>query len=241
MTEPDLVAADVHVYRTWYLQPGLDVLFGPYYGTWEKVEAEATCHSPYWREPHESPAPLDQPEHCRCGLYGFYDPADAFGYDGNAVGVVQVTGRTVLATRGLRAQRMRILALAPLAAAMELEFTDFGGVTYRVDRGEAPIRRFAQRLGVPFYDRFADLVTDYPPQDFSSLWTGPVGTSVQQTMQDLRQAHLNHVISLGKALTDAGFAPEQPPTDAKERALWLRQHRNTGPSRKVTEERRKRG
>lgn len=34
-------------------------------------------------------------------------------------------------------------------------------------------------------------------------------------------------------LRDAGVLPEEPPTDPRARALWLRRHRGTGPDRQV--------
>lgn len=34
---------------------------------------------------------------------------------------------------------------------------------------------------------------------------------------------------LGRAAREAGMVPEQPPTDPRARALWLRQHRSVGP------------
>ncbi len=36
-----------------------------------------------------------------------------------------------------------------------------------------------------------------------------------------------------KALREADVLPAEPPTDPRARALWLRQHRNTGPDRQV--------
>lgn len=41
-------------------------------------------------------------------------------------------------------------------------------------------------------------------------------------------------------LREAGLLPEVPPEDPRARALWLRQHRGTGPSRQVQHERRPR-
>lgn len=34
-------------------------------------------------------------------------------------------------------------------------------------------------------------------------------------------------------LREAGVLPEEPPTDPRARALWLRQHRGTGPDRQL--------
>lgn len=36
---------------------------------------------------------------------------------------------------------------------------------------------------------------------------------------------------LGESLAEAGHHPVQPPSSPQRRALWLRQHRNTGPAR----------
>lgn len=45
---------------------------------------------------------------------------------------------------------------------------------------------------------------------------------------------------LATALRRAGVLPDQPPDDPRARALWLRQHRNTGPSRDVVHQHRPR-
>jgi hypothetical protein len=37
---------------------------------------------------------------------------------------------------------------------------------------------------------------------------------------------------LQQQLVEAGVSPEQPPSDPRARALWLRQHRNTGPAQR---------
>lgn len=39
------------------------------------------------------------------------------------------------------------------------------------------------------------------------------------------------VKKIGPVLDKAGLIPDEPPTDPRERALWARQHRNTGPTR----------
>ena len=45
--------------------------------------------------------------------------------------------------------------------------------------------------------------------------------------------------SLDDFLVSAGLHPERPPADPKARALWLRQHRNTGPARGPVNQRRR--
>lgn len=45
--------------------------------------------------------------------------------------------------------------------------------------------------------------------------------------------------AMREAFVEAGRIAEQPPTDPRERALWLRQHRNTGPARPGPQKRRR--
>ena len=41
-------------------------------------------------------------------------------------------------------------------------------------------------------------------------------------------------------LRESGLIPEEPPSDPRERALWARQHRGTGPDRQLQHQRRPR-
>lgn len=63
----------------------------------------------------ETPGPHTPPlETCTCGFYGYTD-LDAFEYDGSTngpTGVVQMYGRTLIGTRGVRAEKARIVALS---------------------------------------------------------------------------------------------------------------------------------
>lgn len=46
-------------------------------------------------------------------------------------------------------------------------------------------------------------------------------------------AHIGEEIGkAAEAMQQLGLLAEQPPADPQARALWLRQHRNTGPARK---------
>ena len=45
---------------------------------------------------------------------------------------------------------------------------------------------------------------------------------------------------IGKVLIGAGLVEPPIPTDPRERALYLRKHRNTGPGKPIQEQRRKR-
>jgi hypothetical protein len=65
-------------------------------------------------------------------------------------------------------------------------------------------------------------------RDLASAMTLPFATAMDQLRQVFDQ------------FRDAGVVPAQPPDDPRARALWLRQHRNTGPSRDVVHQRRPR-
>lgn len=45
---------------------------------------------------------------------------------------------------------------------------------------------------------------------------------------------------MAEMLIDAGAIPRPLPTDPRERALYLRKHRNTGPGKPIQEQRRRR-
>lgn len=57
--------------------------------------------------------------------------------------------------------------------------------------------------------------------------------------QQLREA-TRKLIAAMDSLKRAGVAPETPPEDPRARALWMKQHRGTGPGKPVQEQRRRR-
>ena len=100
--------------------------------------------------------------------------------------------------------------------------------------------------------RSAAVSWGYPPRPPRSP---QFPTQLGQIIQDIAD-HLGmavdifgraYLVTLGRAysgiqdaLVAADVLPDPGPTDPKERALWLRQHRNTGPSRDVVHQRRPR-
>jgi hypothetical protein len=82
---------------------------------------------------------------CGCGLYACYRATTVPPTVGQVFGQVAVAGRVILATRGMKAERMTILAL----------------VTDDASLGEW--------YGVPIYPSREALLADYPPQDYGEL------------------------------------------------------------------------
>jgi len=59
--------------------------------------------------------------------------------------------------------------------------------------------------------------------------------SVRRGFEEMRPA----IVQVAESLRRAGVLAEQPPTDPRARALWLRQHRNTGPAKPGPQHRRR--
>jgi hypothetical protein len=139
----DLVVGEVRGYRAWRVSSDghLGALSGIH--LWLSATDEATCH--LWQAPHvrvDHPAPFTG---CTCGLYAYYRATTVPPSTGQVFGVVAVTGRVILATRGMKAERMTILALV----------TDYAAL--------------GERYGVPIYPSREALLADYPPQDYGEL------------------------------------------------------------------------
>ena len=95
---------------------------------------------------------------CRCGFYAKYFPDDfkdviGYGWSGPLVlGAIEAHGRVILGTKGFRAEKARIIGLAPFQA---------------IDCSKIPL--LANHYRVNYYDHIQDLVNDFPPSDVSNL------------------------------------------------------------------------
>jgi hypothetical protein len=136
----DLVVGELRGYRAWRVSGGfLWALCTE--DRWQSATDEADCDlSPVVGGDH--PAPFMG---CGCGLYACYRATTVPPTVGQVFGVVAVAGRVILATRGMKAERMTILAL----------------VTDDASLGEW--------YGVPIYPNREGLLADYPPQDYGEL------------------------------------------------------------------------
>jgi hypothetical protein len=145
----DLVAGDLRGYRKWYVF-GNGYLASTYmFHAWEFATEVAACILAPAGVDHRAPV-----RDCTCGLYAYYRATTVPPpYRGPIVpplvdqpfGVVTVAGRVILATRGMRAERMTIHALVTDDAAL------------------------GERYRVPIYPSRKALLYDYPPQDFGEL------------------------------------------------------------------------
>lgn len=110
---------------------------------------------------HEEPAP--EPT-CRCGFYAHYDPHGSF-YDHTSAsfangapvkGVCQVSGRVLMGEKGVRAERIEILGIAP------------GEVRF-LPSSIREMAKISERYQVPAFESVAEMVESFPPDDVSEL------------------------------------------------------------------------
>lgn len=139
----DLVVGEVRGYRAWRLSSSgqLGSLAGDH--LWLSATDEATCLM--WQTEHlrmDHPAPFTG---CTCGLYAYYRPTTVPPVKGQVFGVVSVAGRVILATRGMKAERMTIRALVTDCPAL------------------------GEQYGVPIYPSRKALLSDFPPQGYGEL------------------------------------------------------------------------
>ncbi|HEX6416878.1 MAG TPA: hypothetical protein VFZ77_00220 [Acidimicrobiales bacterium] len=150
-----LVAGTLRGYRTWRLQGRRAARRGgplPLAAVTRPVAwgpaLTARC-APKGDAPGDHRAPAAG---CRCGIYGWYDPADSGMIGARVFGVIEASGLVLMGERGFRAERARITAVATrsrrLAAACEL-------------------------AGIQVYRRRRDLVRDHPPEDLRALLGDP--------------------------------------------------------------------
>jgi hypothetical protein len=110
-TAPDLIEPVV-AYREWLYDPEGEGLVSPHVKEpWHPGWMLARCRPyPYYyapknRDHHPAPEPA-----CMCGLYGYHGSEYI---SGTVVGAVVVTGRIQVHETGVRAERAKVVALAP--------------------------------------------------------------------------------------------------------------------------------
>lgn len=117
---------------------------------------------------HEGPAPFPS---CRCGFYAHYTPYGSFytsvsfasGYIGGyfnpipVKGVCQVSGRVIMGEKGVRAERIEILGIAP------------GDIRYLPDPSSAVMDAISERYQIPVFGTIAEMADSFPPDDVSEL------------------------------------------------------------------------
>lgn len=251
-TGPELVPGVLRGYRTWQMVTehrmtgsGLDamvevvpVLRGNFGQQWDSPVMHATCRRSD-ADHNQHPAPNTG---CKCGVYGYYKNSAIYcDDDQTVVGVIEASGRVLMGEYGFRAQRARIVALAPADPRLLPELAEFIATAMP---------------DVPVFSSFASLLDEFPPDDVSALvGEVPDGAPFAQTLSGQMAALKVHITataaefekamrqaaavmaaygtSMNEMLRAIGAACPQPAIgpdeDPRRRALRLRQRRNTGP------------
>ncbi|MCU1590058.1 MAG: hypothetical protein JWP11_1314 [Frankiales bacterium] len=136
---------------------------------------------------------------CACGFYGWYDPDDHRIVRADFFGVFEASGRVILGTHGFRAEKVKLLAIAPRTQ----------GARERLRYLPRPVAEMLG-LGLRLMGDVEDLVGLYPPQDMSSLITHHCDRScyanVQKQMRDTQRGPTLMVSSSSFAYNSAALA-----------------------------------
>lgn len=147
--EVPLVPGTLRVYRSWLpsVDGWLEAINFPY--LWGPGVNQACCMGRKGTGNNITPASQVPARDCTCGFYATYTPElTSLGING----VIEVSGKVILGTRGVRAKRARIVAVAMNPVTM-LRYTGF--VEHYPD--------------VTCFDTVCQLLEAFPPQDVSEL------------------------------------------------------------------------
>lgn len=158
----DLYVADLHVYRLM----GWGSL-GPYLHGIHRTDRwtehyQAECLK--WPREHEGVAHAD----CECGIYGWYKPDRDWdtGSGSTAFAVIRLSGRCVLGSLGVRAERAQILAVAHNVCPC-------GCSDDTPEQADFVAAMTACYPGVTVHASREALLREFPPSDWESI-VGPI-------------------------------------------------------------------
>lgn len=107
---------------------------------------------------------------CTCGIYAHYLPLESYERNNNIFGVVEASGRILMGTRGFRAEKAKIVALA-----------GYGDCTQWFEprektRGIYPdeVVDFCTSIGVPYFPTVRQMFYEFPQEDLQSLGVPPL-------------------------------------------------------------------
>lgn len=106
-------------------------------------------------------------ETCDCGFYAYFAPQIEVGSEtytrptgSYTIGVIEAYGRTIVGTKGFRAQRARILALALNGTEPDASLSTWAAIAH--ERRLQHTGLAAHRLGVPLFTSVEELLAEFP-------------------------------------------------------------------------------
>ena len=191
ITDTDLVPAALTGYRQWRTSLDGTLRSVSYDYTWSKTES-ASCREMHarrgWKygisDVHPNQIPADN---CGCGIYGWYSPDHSYSrHSGDVLGVVKVSGLTLMGTHGFRTQKAEIVAVSKpkgLEAAdvmvNESSFQERRATSDELSDmwAEGVMDKYP---GVVVYDTPDELIYNHPPTDVTELvGESPVSASFE--------------------------------------------------------------
>lgn len=157
-----LVPSSILGYRQWYWIN--KELKSSYSTIWDKESLTSVCKrysGPEGSVPeHPSPSPG-----CTCGIYAHYLPLESYERVNNVFGVMEASGKLLMGTKGLRAEKARIVALAGYGSSNRWFQTK------EKTRGIYPedLVDFCTQIGVPYFPTVKQMVYEFPQVDLTSL------------------------------------------------------------------------
>lgn len=102
---------------------------------------------------------------CTCGIYAHYLPLESYERTDNIFGVIEASGRILMGTKGFRAEKAKIVALAGYGPST-VWFTN-----QEKTRGiyPEPVVDFATKIGVPYFPTVRQMFFEFPQEDLTSL------------------------------------------------------------------------
>lgn len=165
--DPAFIPAEIRGYRMWtYRHDSGPLLRAVAMGyEWLRGVNKAFCAYNY---DHEPPVKDCRATGHGCGFYGWHTGfpdgfEDPIKYP--VLGVIRVSGRIILGTKGFRAEKAEIEALAPaLPRTMQAD----------------AVRDIAARYEVRYMPSGEDAFAEFPPDDLSSLFPSPLEGPVSE-------------------------------------------------------------
>lgn len=171
------------------IPPGTHLIPMNFMTPWVDGENVAICQEAHRVAPHIGPASEVPGRECQCGFYGTREPVSSWTLSHSYVsGVVEVYGRVIIGTRGVRAQKARIVAACI-------------NPTY-VSGSHLPDQLMERYSSVDWMSSAAEVFDKYPPQNIDEiLGMDTLAGVIEAQRQGIEQQ--GRINKLHQALLDA--------------------------------------
>lgn len=149
---------------------------------------------------------------CYCGIYAHYLPLESYArHHASVFGVIEGSGKILMGTRGYRAEKAKILALAGYGLCNEwFECTEPEQSKY----GREALLEFCDSIGVYYYDDVQEMIQQFPQVDLSTL--GVPDLSQWEKDRDIAKRHKEQIeYEINRRSKDLDFAVAQYGYDPK--------------------------